>query len=35
MRRLFTDDGCGPDNEWSLGTVLTDALIDPVVFRAE
>jgi len=32
-RSNYTDDGSGPDNDWTLGTVMTDALIDPVVFR--
>jgi hypothetical protein len=32
-RSNYTDDGSGPDNSWELDTVMTDALIDPVVFR--
>jgi hypothetical protein len=28
----YTDDGSGPDTEWALDLVLTDVLIDPVVF---
>lgn len=33
QRSNYTDDGSGPDNSWGLDIVLTDALIDPVVFR--
>jgi hypothetical protein len=31
-RSSYTDDGSGPDREWALDLVLTDVLIDPVVF---
>jgi hypothetical protein len=31
-RSSYTDDGSGPDTEWAIGLVLTDVLIDPVVF---
>ncbi|QNQ10575.1 hypothetical protein [Sphingomonas alpina] len=31
-RSSYTDDGSGPDTQWALDLVLTDVLIDPVVF---
>jgi hypothetical protein len=29
----YSDDGSGPNNYWALDSVVTDALIDPAVFR--
>jgi len=33
-RSSYTDDGSGPDSDWALELVLTDVLIDPVVFAS-
>ncbi len=30
----YTDDGSGPDNSWGFDRVVSNALIDPAIFRA-